>query len=207
MNEENYFGFDIDDGPLLVGAVRKTIHQYLSVKKIKIAEEVVRDPRFEQKMGCFVTLKQDDHEKSLRGCIGFSDPVYKLSQALTNAAVYAAARDPRFEPVQLSELDRLLVEVSILTKPEKIEAVGPEDILSKVKVGTDGLVMKWNFGSGLLLPQVARELNWTAKIFLENLGIKAGAGSNQWLLPNTQIYRFQSRIFEEITPQGKVILS
>jgi uncharacterized protein len=201
------FVFTKDDGPLFVGTVRQTIYQFLIERKIDVAEEVIRDPRFEQKMGCFVTLKQYDGRKSLRGCIGFSEPIYKLSHALTNAAIFAATEDPRFEPVSPSELDNLLVEVSILTKPERIDTSSPEDIISKIRVGTDGLVMKWNFGSGLLLPQVARELNWSAKSFLENLGIKAGSGSNQWLMPSTQIFRFQSKIFEEITPRGKVILT
>ncbi len=190
-----------------MGTVRQTIHRYLTTMKTEIAEELIQDRRFEQKMGCFVTLKIDDNRKSLRGCIGFSEPVYKLSLALTNAAIYAATQDPRFEPVRLSELDRLLVEVSMLTRPEKINVSNPEDIPSKIKVGLDGLIMKWDFGSGLLLPQVATEFNWTAKSFLENLGIKAGAGSNQWLKPNTQIYKFQTKIFEEITPRGNVILS
>lgn len=206
-DKETSFGFDETDGQLFVGSVRKTIYGFLTTKKIEIPREIARDARFAQKRGCFVTLKRNDERKSLRGCIGFSEPVYTLSKALINSAIYAATRDPRFEPVHPSELDSLLVEVSVLTEPERIDASSPVEILERVRIGTDGLVMKWEFGSGLLLPQVAREMNWSAKEFLENLGIKAGTGTNQWLVRGTQIYRFQAMIFEEITPRGKVIFS
>lgn len=206
-DEGESFRFIESDSSLLVRSVRETIYRYLTTRKIEIARDLIQDSRFERKMGCFVTLKLNNDEKSLRGCIGFPEPVFPLSKALTNAAIYAATQDPRFEPIRHSELGDILVEVSLLTSPQRINTANPDDLLRLVRIGIDGLVMKWAFGSGLLLPQVARESNWTTKDYLENLGIKAGAQIDQWLKPNTRIYRFQAQVFEEISPGGGVVLS
>ena len=148
-------------------------------------------------MGCFVTLKKDDSEKTLRGCIGFPEPVYELHRGLASAAIAAATEDPRFPRVGLAELDSLLLEISILSKPVEISVKDPKDLLRKIEVGKDGLIMHWSFGSGLLLPQVAAEFGWDAEDFLCNLSMKAGAPPDQWLVPGTLIFRFRAQIFQE----------
>jgi uncharacterized protein len=199
--------FDSSDGRLLTQAARESITRFLESRKIVIPSSLLSDTRFEEKFGCFVTLKNNDAEGSLRGCIGFPDPTYELATALTQSAVYAATEDPRFTPVDISELESLLVEVSILTKPVMIEVNNQNELVGKIRIGKDGLVMKWNFGSGLLLPQVATELNWTAREFLENLGLKAGSHSDQWLSPGTLVYKFQAQVFQELVPNGEVVLS
>lgn len=204
---QNSDAFASSDGPLLVKAARESITEFLESQKIVVPQGISADPRFEQKFGCFVTLKRNDENKSLRGCIGFHEPLYRLRDALPEAAVYAATQDPRFPSVDLSELNSLLVEISILTRPVRINVESPNDIPSKIRVGVDGLIMKWSLGSGLLLPQVASEYHWDAKQFLENLSAKAGAPSNQWSVAGTGIYKFQAQVFQETSPKGYVILS
>jgi len=163
-------------------------------------------PRYESKLGCFVTLKRNDVESSLRGCIGFPEPVYKLSKALTEAAVHSATQDPRFEAVTLDELNSLVIEVSVLTTPTPIEVKSQKELPSQINIGKDGLIMRWSFGSGLLLPQVATEEKWDAEEFLSNLSMKAGAMPDQWLVPGTLIFKFKAQIFKELEPKGKVIM-
>jgi uncharacterized protein len=199
--------FTLADGQVMVRGVRETIENFLKSKIVVTPKALTNDARFDQKLGCFVTLKQNDAESSLRGCIGFAEPIYKLSHALPQAAVYAATEDPRFPPVTSSELDSLLVEISVLTKPVRIDVTDQEELPSKIRIGADGLIMKWSFGSGLLLPQVAPEFNWDAKQFLENLSMKAGAPPDQWLVPGTLVFKFQAQVFGEISPKGEVILS
>ena len=64
-------------------------------------------------------------------------------------------RGPRFPPVSPGELGSVVLEVSILTKPEVIRTSKAIDLPSKVRIGVDGLIVS-RFGlSGLLLPQVA----------------------------------------------------
>ena len=199
--------FSPSDGHLLIKSARESITKFLESQKIVTPNGMSIDPRFDQKLGCFVTLKRDDKERSLRGCIGFPEPFYKLVRALPEAAVYAATEDPRFPSVVLSELNSLLVEVSVLTKPVRIVVENPKDIPKKIRVGVDGLIMKWSLGSGLLLPQVALEFNWNAWEFLENLSLKAGAPSNQWSTAGSNIFKFQAQVFQEVSPNGDVILS
>ena len=57
----------------------------------------------EQKRGVFVTLKE---RGELRGCIGQTEPVMPLSQAVGAMAIRAAFSDPRFRPVSPRELRR-----------------------------------------------------------------------------------------------------
>ncbi|MDA4111652.1 MAG: TIGR00296 family protein, partial [Thaumarchaeota archaeon] len=161
---------------------------------------------FTKKIGCFVTLKNNDYEKSLRGCIGFPEPVYPLLKALPEAAIGAATGDPRFPPVKKSEVSDLLLEISLLTEPVLIRASKQSDIPEEIMVGRDGLIMKWSFGSGLLLPQVATEYGWDAEDFLCNLSVKAGAPPDEWLVPGTFIYRFAAQVFQENSPLGSVTM-
>ena len=196
--------FEAEDGHLLVSSAREAITKFLVSHQIIVPQNLLSDSRFENKLGCFVTLKQNDEEKSLRGCIGFPDPVYKLSKALTEAAIGSATQDPRFEPVRIEEIRSLLVEVSVLTPPTLIHVKSVRDLPSQIEAGKDGLIMRWSFGAGLLLPQVAKEQMWDAEEFLINLSMKAGAPPDQWLVPGTQVLKFQAQIFGEDEPSGGV---
>jgi uncharacterized protein (TIGR00296 family) len=196
--------FSKEDGPMLISSAREAITKYLTTHNILVPDSLLKDTRFENKLGCFVTLKKNDEEKSLRGCIGFPEPVYKLSKSLTEAAIYAATEDPRFQPITLKELESLLVEVSILSTPVLIDVKTGKDLPKHIEVGKDGLIMRWSFGSGLLLPQVAIEQGWDAEEFLANLSMKVGAPPDQWLVPGTQVLKFQAQIFGEEEPKGNV---
>ena len=151
--------FSEDDGPLLTQGARQIISTYLETGNRVTPISLIEDLRFKQKMGCFVTLKKNDLDKSLRGCIGYPEPVHELSKALTHSAVEAATGDPRFPPVRSKELSNILLEVSLLTRPEEIKVRTQTELSSKIEIGKDGLIMRWSFGSGLLLPQVAPEYN------------------------------------------------
>ena len=189
--------FQEKDGPLLTGVARSVISNYIGTGKRVTPSLLMTDSRFREKMGCFVTLKKNNPEKSLRGCIGFPEPVYELSRALVEAAIEAATGDPRFPPVKKNELAELLLEVSLLTRPVQIRVDKQQDLINKIDIGKDGLIMKWAFGSGLLLPQVATEYSWNAEEFLCNLSMKAGAPPDQWLIPGTLVYKFNALVFEE----------
>ena len=208
MNSQNSFdtSFGEEDGPFLLSITREIISSYLKTRKRKIPESVHSDTRFNQKLGCFVTLKRNDPEKSLRGCIGFAEPIYELKQALIHAGIAAATEDPRFSPVEADELETLLMEISLLTRPVEIFVKDRRDLPMKIEVGKDGLIMRWSFGSGLLLPQVATEYNWTSEDFLCNLSQKAGAPPDQWLVPGTVVYCFRAQVFQEDSPKGHVTM-
>jgi uncharacterized protein (TIGR00296 family) len=197
--------FGAPDGKLIVGAARTAVQEFLKSGKRVIPEILAFDKRFETKRGCFVTFKEDDGERTLRGCIGFPEPIFRLLKAIPEAAIAAATEDPRFPPIKAKEeLDKLLTEVSILTAPEPIDVESHKDLPKMIVVGRDGLILRWSFGTGLLLPQVAAEYNSTPEEFLCNVAMKAGAPPDQWLLPETQLLRFRSLIFGEESPLGDV---
>jgi len=81
----------------------------------------------------------------------------KLFNALADASLAAATEDPRFSPVKKEELNEIVFKVTVLSPPVKIQVSNPLDYPTKIKVGTDGLIIKYDFSSGLLLPQVPVE--------------------------------------------------
>jgi uncharacterized protein (TIGR00296 family) len=185
-------------------------------KAVEIARAVVenhvrkeRMPRMEppesfmRKSGVFVTLTTHPGD-DLRGCIGYPEPVAPLIEALTESAMSAATRDPRFPPVRPAELESIKVEVSLLTPPEEIETRTPADLPAEVSIGEDGLIVQRDWARGLLLPQVPVEWGWEAEEFLSQACMKAGLSPDSWHLPGTKIFRFRAEVFSELEPRGPV---
>jgi uncharacterized protein len=156
----------------------------------------------EEKRGAFVTLKKLDGR--LRGCIGFPYPVKILGDAVVESAINAAMHDPRFPQVEPRELDGLLVEVSALTSPEKLEPGSPKRLPELVRIGVDGLIVSGFGTSGLLLPQVAVEYRLKPEDFLSETCIKAGLTPDAWLTDKVIVQRFQAEVFTETSPRGEV---
>lgn len=156
--------------------------------------------------GVFVTLNYQSTtgQEYLRGCVGYPIPQKKLRESVVEAAIAAAAQDPRFPPVDLRELDNITVEVSILSPLEEIKVSAPADYVNQIVLGRDGLVLKWRYGSGLLLPQVPVEQRWDLNEYLANICYKAGAPPDVWLDPESRLYRFQAVVFKELKPGGPV---
>jgi len=157
---------------------------------------------FKEKRGVFVTLNKKKDSKELRGCIGRPYPVLPLGEAIILSAINAAREDPRFHPVKLKELDDLVIEVTVLTVPKRINAK-PGDIPGKIVVGRDGLIVSTGMCSGLLLPQVAVEHGFDSTEFLCQTCMKAGLMPDAWL-EGAQVYCFEGQIFEEVEPCGKI---
>jgi len=200
------FQLTIEEGKFLVDLARQAVTEYLENGKVLQVPEGVSSKLMEP-CGVFVTLNSfHKGAKMLRGCIGLPYPTTPLTQAVIDAALSAATRDPRFPPVTLEELDQIIFEVSVLTPPERVEVEKPTDYPSKIKVGQDGLIVEKSYCKGLLLPQVPVELNWGTEEFLCQCSMKAGLPPDSWLLKDTKIYRFSSVIAQEITPNGYVKL-
>jgi AmmeMemoRadiSam system protein B/AmmeMemoRadiSam system protein A len=143
--------------------------------------------------GAFVTLHQGE---KLRGCIGrFSDD-NTLIENVHKMAISAAFQDPRFEPLQASELDEISIEISVLTPLQRIN--DPYDFT----LGKHGiyLIKRDEYGnitnSGTFLPQVAQSQSWTKDDFLGFCARdKAGIGWDGW--KDAEVYRYNALIFSE----------
>jgi len=193
--------FTIEEGEFLVKTARKAIENYLANgERLKIDA----DEKFKKKLGIFVTLESHP-QKELRGCIGYPYPTEPLITALTNAAISAAVHDPRFPPVSKEEIERLVVEITVLTEPKEIEIKDRKEMPSRVKVGKHGLIIEYGPFSGLLLPQVAVDYHWSAEEFLAEVCWKAGLSPDTWLDKHALVYSFEGQIFSEESPNGKVV--
>jgi len=192
----------LEDGEFLVRLARKAIETRLREgRRIRpSAPEKLMEPR-----GVFVTLNEVEGAHRLRGCIGYPYPERPLAEAVVDAAISAALHDPRFKPVSLEEMDGIVIEVSVLTPPERIVVERPEDYPRRIVIGRDGLIVSRGGFRGLLLPQVPIEWGWDAEEFLTQCCLKAWLPPDAWLLPDTEVYRFQAEIFAEEEPRGRVI--
>jgi len=189
------------DGEILVRTARAAVTEYLKTeKKITLQEDL--KSKFSYDSGVFVTLNK---KENLRGCIGFPTPIKKLYQSLVDAAIASATEDPRFPPVQYEELKDISFEVTVLTPPEEVKVTNHHEYLNKIKVGRDGLIVKWEFGSGLLLTQVPVEYGWNEEEFLNHTCEKADAPPYCWKNKSTVILRFEGIVFKETSPNGSIV--
>jgi len=199
------FDLTLDEGKILVKLARTAVEEYLKTRKpISVPEGLPE--KLLQPCGVFVTINtvESNGEKELRGCIGYPYPTTPLAQAVIDSAISSATQDPRFYPLSLDELDKVVFEVSVLTPPQLVEVEKPSEYHSKIKVGEDGLIVERGFYKGLLLPQVPVEWNWDEEEFLCQCCIKAGLPPDSWLIKGTKVYKFQAIIFEEEKPKGEV---
>jgi AmmeMemoRadiSam system protein A len=124
----------------------------------------------------FVTLKLDER---LRGCIGTLKAHRALIDDVKANARNAAFRDPRFKPLSGEELDRLTVEVSLLSPLEAMIVADEREALHLLRPGIDGLVFEYGHHRSTFLPQVWEDLQEPFE-FLATLKQKAGLPPDFW---------------------------
>ncbi|MDP2913375.1 MAG: AmmeMemoRadiSam system protein B [Candidatus Omnitrophota bacterium] len=147
------------------------------------------DPVLSKPMGAFVTL----HEAGeLRGCIGSMIAQGPLYKTVANMAVEAATGDPRFSRLSTREIDKIDIEISVLTPLKKVSSH------EEVAIPGDGVLVRSGFRSGVYLPQVATETGWNKEQFMTSLcAHKAGLSPDAWKDPATEIFTFQAEVFGE----------
>ncbi len=168
----------------LLNIARETITQSLN----NINYTPVSDSKVLQAhCGAFVTL----HKKGkLRGCIGKFNVDYPLYQVIKNVALLSAFEDDRFAPIQLDEMKDIDIEISVLTPFKKIRDI------SEIEIGKHGILMTKQNRSGVFLPQVAVENDWTLIEFLGHcVQDKMGGGWSDW--QSAEIYIFEAEVFSE----------
>lgn len=174
-----------DEKRYLLQLARRSITHFL--KNRQRLEEEIENPRLQQKQGAFVTLKVNGE---LRGCIGYPLPYKPLYQTVIEMAVAAATEDYRFPPVTEEELKDLIIEISVLTLPRKVNS--PEEVV----VGRHGLIVSKGFHKGLLLPQVPLEYGWDRETYLSHGCLKAGLPADEWKR-GVNLEVFEAQVFSE----------
>ena len=172
----------------LLQIARDSITSVLERRDIRFVESDVEES-LRRPAGAFVTLST--REGHLRGCIGSIHPVAPLFRAVSQSAMNAAFRDPRFSPVSREEWQHLELEISVMGPIERVLC------FDEILVGRDGLIISRGGLAGLLLPQVATEHNWDRETFLSQTCVKAGLSPVAWRTPDTKIERFSAEVFGE----------
>lgn len=127
---------------------KNTVEIYLKTGKLPRTDTIAKD-LLNKRAACFVSIHLKANDE-LRGCMGTILPVYKnLASEIIANAYEAAFRDPRFKPVEDSELDNLKFSVDILSEPE---AIPSKNKLDPKKYGV--IVKSLDGRSGLLLPDL-----------------------------------------------------
>ena len=189
--------FSEAQGQLLVRLARHTLMEHLG-KKIRQAEidslnTALNDPSFKSSCGTFVTLKINER---LRGCIGNLTPDRPLVSGVRHNAINAAFHDPRFAPLDISELDQVEIEVSILSEPQPLKYSDGDDLIKKLRPHIDGVIIRRGPASATFLPQVWEQLP-LPQDFLTHLCMKAGLPADSWQNPTLDVSTYQVQYFEE----------
>jgi AmmeMemoRadiSam system protein A len=129
----------------LATLAREAIGTYLKDKKIldmplELTEEM------KQRAGVFVSLHR---QGALRGCIGTFVPTQdNVAREVIMNAISASTMDPRFAPMDKSELDDLEISVDVLSPPEHVEDA------SALDAKKFGVIVSSGTKRGLLLPDL-----------------------------------------------------
>ena len=184
-------GFTGTERSQLLALARQSLKN--AVSKDRGANPAGLPAKFSEKKGCFVTLTEHGQ---LRGCIGNILPREPLDRAIADNAKNAALHDPRFDPVQPGELDKIEIEISVLTEPVPLNFNSPEDLLNKLHPGRDGVVLKIGGRVATYLPQVWSQVP-NKSDFLDSLSEKAGCAPSDWRGPGTAVFVYQVESFSE----------
>lgn len=172
----------------LLALARGCIAEHLKTGGAAAERPLSPRPEFNQPAAVFVTLTLGGH---LRGCIGSLEPRGTLADMVAGYAVAAAAEDPRFDPVTESELQKIIIEISVLSPLERVASA------DAVKQGVHGVYLKSGRRSGTYLPQVWEHFS-TREEFLSSLcEVKAGLPAGAWKDGTAEIYTYTVTPFTE----------
>jgi MEMO1 family protein len=168
----------------LLKKARKSIVQFLESGQKEIPTAFDLSEVLSEFSGMFVTIYVNGE---LRGCIG-SLNAEETPESMVQQLAVSAACDGRFESLKKQELQKMKLEISILSPLKKIESI------DEIKLGKHGIFMKKDSCSGTFLPQVIKKTGWNLDEFLGHCARdKAGLNWNGW--KNAELFTFEVFVF------------
>jgi len=192
-NQDSPRSLDQKQGQTLIKLARQTISERLGRPCAEVDPDSLKDNDLQARRGTFVTLTIHGQ---LRGCIGSLEASESLLEGVKRNAINAAFRDPRFAQLDAEELDRVDIEVSILSDPVPLGYQDSRDLISKLRPHVDGVILRKGSASATFLPQVWEQLPRPEK-FLSHLCRKAGLPADEWQKGKLEILTYQVQYFEE----------
>jgi AmmeMemoRadiSam system protein B/AmmeMemoRadiSam system protein A len=186
-SSEDPFKLSIDEKKLLLSIARESISNHIESTRTISPDEDSLPRALKEHCGAFVSVYVDD---TLRGCIGRIENDEAIYTTVQKMAVASASRDHRFSPIIQSEIDKMHIEISLLTPLRKISS--PSEIVP----GKHGILIRKDSRSGTFLPQVAEKTGWDALEMLAQCSDrKAGLGRNGW--KDADIFVYEAEVFSD----------
>ena len=183
----------VEEKKTLLEAARKSIMSLYDKQEIS-EPDYAKYPTLNLKAGAFVTITKHG---DLRGCIGYILSDKSLFRTVCEAAVQSASSDPRFPPVGKNEIDKLSIEISVLSPPF------PLNTYDEIIVGEHGLILEEKGRRGLLLPQVPIEHHLNKEQYLDAICQKTGFPPGYWKTKQLQLSGFTANVFSEEELENK----
>ena len=184
--------FTAIDKQYLLALARSVVAARLASGSVVAPPEEL-SPAIREARGCFVTLHK---QGVLRGCIGTIEPLNALVDGVSENAINAAFRDPRFPPLETHELAQVNFEISVLTVPRKLVFKDGEDLKRQLQPSVHGVILSRGGRRATFLPQVWEQLP-DPESFLGHLCRKGGLESLCWQDPRTTVEVYEAEFFEE----------
>jgi len=178
---------------ILLQRAREAMEYGVTGRTLPILDQNLLSPNLIEYGSSFVTLTL---HSELRGCIGSLEAHQPLVEDVREHAIAAALQDPRFPPVQPSELDSIHLEISHLTTPQPLEYSSADDLIKKLRPHVDGVILKNGHRRATFLPQVWEKLPDPVQ-FLEHLCQKMGMDADAWRHIPMDVLVYQAEDFGE----------
>ncbi|MFA6566758.1 MAG: AmmeMemoRadiSam system protein A [Victivallales bacterium] len=173
---------------MMLALARSSIENVLKKQPLSTPDSL--PGKLRETRSCFVTLHTKDG--ALRGCIGNIEAFEPLCSNIIHNASHSAFQDPRFQQIKsLEELSDIVIEISVLTPPEKIKST--DDFI----IGKHGIILSKDFHNSVFLPQVAPEQGWDKETTMGHLSLKAGLDPYAWKEADAEFKVFEAIVFSE----------
>lgn len=182
------------DKKKLLKVAREAITHAVRNEQLKIIKLQEHSRLLRNLSASFVTLTI---REKLRGCIGVLEAYQPLILDVQGHAVAAAMADYRFPDVREEELQQINIEVSRLTPVHPMDYSSHEELVSKLQVNVDGVLIKAGGRKATFLPQVWEKVP-DPEQFLSQLCMKMGAPPDLWRGKQLQVYTYQVEKFKEV---------
>jgi AmmeMemoRadiSam system protein A len=171
----------------LLDISRSTLESFIIRQELPDISSSTVEDQLKEPASLFVSLYMNGR---LRGSVGQIAPIKPLYIAIQEMTAAAAVTDQRFAPVEPPELDYIKIEVSVLTPLVKI------DDISDFEPGIHGIHIVKGEQSGTLLPQAAKDQDWSSEEFISYCSEHiAGIGRDGWM--EADLYVFEALVFSE----------
>jgi hypothetical protein len=179
------FALDAGDREALLDSAEATLQRLRDTGERERVLPRKGSAALDARRGAFVSLHQGEE---LLGCVGNCTGRAPLAQDVPDLALAAALEDPRFRPAASAQ-GPIDVEISVLTPFRRIRDA------EQFCLGRHGACLALGRHSGLLLPQVGREFEWTVEEFFGALSRKSSLGPRAWRDPKARLYAFEAQVF------------